>query len=138
MPDKPQKPCNRCKKNLTRGKYCSTCQPIIDANKKVQGQIYDTRRGKTAARGYDAQWNKIRIQAKAEGMWVCQCDRCKAMGRIKAVTKSDPVHHIKPVDKYPGLRLELSNLVSMTRVCHECEENRKIDRDWEDWQRKTA
>ena len=91
----------------------------MEAKEKAKAQAYNESRGTTAERGYDFRWQKVRIQVKANGMWVCQCDRCKELGRVKAVTMSDPVHHIKPIDQYPGLRLSLSNLVSMTRRCHE-------------------
>ena len=125
MADKPNKPCNRCHKNLTREKYCETCKPIIEAQEQAKAKQYAESRGTTAQRGYDAKWQKVRIQVKANGMWVCQCDRCKELGRVKAVTMSDPVHHIKPIDQYPELRLEPSNLVSMTRRCHEILHGRK-------------
>lgn len=131
----PKKPCRRCHRALTTTTYCITCQPIVDARQKATSQKYDDRRGKTAARGYDAQWNKVRLQAKAEGMWVCQCDRCSAMERTKVVTKPDPVHHIKPIETHPELRLEMSNLVSMTRVCHEATHRRFIDKEFEEWER---
>ena len=110
----------------------------MEAKEKAKAQAYNESRGTTAERGYDFRWQKVRIQAKEAGRWLCQCSRCVAMGRIKKVGKSDPVHHIKPVDKYPGLRLSLSNLVSMTRHCHEVEEGRAHDFEFERWERKSA
>jgi hypothetical protein len=55
------------------------------------------------------------------------------MGRIIPVTKADPVHHILPVSAYPRLRLRLDNCESHSFHCHEVEEGRAIDHEYETW-----
>lgn len=66
-------------------------------------------RQSAAARGYDRDWQRLRdAYLKAHPL----CERC---GKEPA----DTVHHIKPVETHPELRLVWENLESMGRVCHE-------------------
>lgn len=108
MPNKPARPCRRCGQP-THDTYCDECQ----ASKS------DDRRS-AAKRGYDRRWQVLRARKLAVDP-LCECDRCTSAGRT---TPADTVHHIKPVDDYPELRLAWSNLLSMARVCHEREHGR--------------
>ena len=134
MPITPNKPCRACKQILVKEEaYCPACMTKAQTREKAISQRYDTRRGTTAERGYDAAWNRARTERKESALWLCECDRCLAMGRTKVIAPSDPVHHIKPVETHPQLRLVQSNLRSMTRFCHEVEEGRARDREFEEW-----
>lgn len=44
-----------------------------------------------------------------------QCRECRRYGRARDAVE---VHHIKPVDEYPELAYEDSNLVSLCHACH--------------------
>ena len=77
---------------------------------------FDRKRGKTAERGYDALWRKVRAVKLAQSP-LCECDECQA-GRIR-VREAKVVDHIVPISERPDLRLDLSNLRSMAKPCHD-------------------
>lgn len=63
-------------------------------------------------RGYDKQWYKVRaIKLSTNPL----CEECTIAGRV---TPAEMVHHIKPVDEYPDLRLYMDNLMSLCNDCH--------------------
>lgn len=136
MPIKTQRPCNKtgCS-GLTRepNGYCSKHQQYAKEQRRLRQSVYDQHRGSSSSRGYDAAWQKLRIQVKERDSWLCVCNRCKEMGRIRPVTKSDPVHHILPVETHPHLRLDIRNCESHTFFCHEVEEGRARDKEYEAW-----
>jgi len=61
-----------------------------------------------------AAWKKIRVQALNRDHWLCQ--ECLRQGRL---TQAREVHHIQELEDHPELGLELSNLESLCRECHE-------------------
>jgi len=63
---------------------------------------------------------------------VCECHRCQAMGRHRP---AKVVHHIVSIERAISLRLEMSNLKSMCWECHEVEEGRQKDREYERWKK---
>jgi len=64
-------------------------------------------------RGYDTRWQKVReVKISINPL----CERCLIRGKT---IRADIVHHILPVDKYPGSRLDLNNLESLCNWCHE-------------------
>lgn len=70
-------------------------------------------RQSASARGYDHNWNKLRA-------WKLNKDPVCHLCDIKGlVTAADTVHHIKPVETHPELRLDPENLMSLCRECHE-------------------
>jgi 5-methylcytosine-specific restriction protein A len=89
----------------------------------------DQKRESAVGRGYDGRWKKLR-DAFLSVNPLCQCERCRAMGRLKP---AGIVHHIKPVEVYPGLRLEWNNLRAMDSHCHEVEHGRARDFDYDAW-----
>ena len=101
-----------------RNRGCPNAQPCPDHPENKQ---YDQNRGSAAARGYDRAWRKVRAIKLANDPL---CERCLKQGRTTAATL---VHHIKPVDKYPELRLVPSNHESSCFDCHEIMEGRKKD-----------
>lgn len=58
-------------------------------------------------------WVKTRNVVMARDNYLCQW--CLQKGRL---ISAEVVHHIKTLDKYPELGLEVSNLVSLCHGCH--------------------
>lgn len=75
----------------------------------------DKRRGSSAQRGYDAKWQRLRRRYLMQHP-LCECDDCKASG---AFTPAEVVDHIKSIKERPDLRLEWSNLRSMSKAHHD-------------------
>lgn len=109
MPSKPKKPCTYpgCPE-LTTGGRC-------DRHKRQASRKYDKERGTSGERGYDATWQKVR-EMKANQDPLCQ--ECLKTGRTVPL---DKVHHIKPIETHPELRLVMENLRSLCTPCHEAE-----------------
>ena len=64
-------------------------------------------------------WRRIRLLALQRDHYLCQ--ECLKQKRIKTATE---VHHIKPLEEYPELGLELDNLQSLCWDCHELTKHR--------------
>lgn len=112
MPFAAPKPCNApgCPELVVQGqRYCSQ-------HRKARYAEIDRNRGKTAERGYDAAWRRLR-GAKLARDPLCECDECQA-GTIR-VTAANVVDHRIAIEERPDLRLEWSNLRSMAKVCHD-------------------
>jgi len=125
MPEAPQKPCNYpgCNK-LTTGTYCSVHQAKADAKRK---QSYQHRES-SKARGYGRDWQKVRDQYLEKVGWIAECKRCPIRfkcGDKGRVITANTIHHIKPVTTHPHLRLDESNFLAVSRMCHERIEGRK-------------
>lgn len=106
-PFKPKKPCTYplCKE-LTTGGRC-------DRHKRQASRKYDLERGNSGERGYDAVWQKVReMKASQDPL----CEECLKNGRIVPL---DKVHHIKPIETHPELRLVMENLRSLCITHHE-------------------
>lgn len=97
--------------NLIRGntRLCEACEALRGEEKKD----YDRQRGSSSSRGYDSAWQKVR-EAKANRNPLCE--RCLLRGIERPL---DVVHHIKPVEDFPELRLVMENLESLCRFHHE-------------------
>lgn len=107
MTASPMKPCRHpgCKQ-LTKGRYC-------DEHERKREREYAERRGNSGQRGYDARWQKVRaIKAANDPL----CEQHLKQGTVVPL---DVVHHIKSVEEYPELRLDMDNLMSLCRDCHE-------------------
>lgn len=61
-------------------------------------------------------WRKLRLKALERDHCECQICRYKGSGRI---VKAEVVHHLKEVKQYPELAMQLDNLQSLCRECHE-------------------
>ncbi len=73
-------------------------------------------RESATARGYDEHWKRLR------DWWLrihplCACDDCQE-GKLR-LHAAQVVDHIIPICTRPDLRLEPSNLRSMTKRCHD-------------------
>lgn len=66
-----------------------------------------------------AAWRRARQMALQRDHYLCQS--CLKKQRIKTATE---VHHIRPLEDYPELALELSNLQSLCWDCHEATKRR--------------
>lgn len=73
----------------------------------------DARRGSSTARGYDADWRRLRAAFLAKNP---VCLFCEAAGLI---VLAQVVDHIISFHERPELRLEWSNLRSLCKECHD-------------------
>ncbi len=67
-------------------------------------------------------WRRIRLQALQRDHYLCQ--ECL---RYKRITQATEVHHLLPLEDYPELGLELSNLQSLCWNCHEQTKHQKAE-----------
>lgn len=107
LPVKALRPCNYfgCAELIREGRYCEKHA------KQTQRQM-DDRRGSSAARGYNGQWQRVRmLHLKRQPL----CQRCYQQGIIRP---ADLVHHIQSISK-GGARLDTSNLMSCCTACHD-------------------
>ena len=105
---RPGKPCGSpgCRNMILSG------QRFCDIHTKKDKQDRDKRRGSSKNRGYDKNWKKLRaVKASISPL----CELCLAENRVVPL---DCVHHLKPVDKFPELRLDLDNLQSLCYTHH--------------------
>jgi len=82
-------------------------------------------RAQSQKRGYNYRWKKLRIKyLRANPLSECKrCDVFKCQDRGKTIA-ANTVHHIKPIKTHPELRLSWSNLMAVSRECHERIEGR--------------
>lgn len=66
------------------------------------------------ARGYGAEWQKLRVLVLKRDAGLCQCDECQG-GKLR-ITVANEVHHIIP--KARGGTDDMSNLQSVNKECH--------------------
>lgn len=97
-----------------------THRPHGSTPRKAADRAYDRRRGKTAARGYDATWRRVAKQRRELDYYLCR--QCKSEGRNVI---SNLVDHIIPVHVRPDLRLDLANTQVLCPSCH----GKKTDED---------
>jgi 5-methylcytosine-specific restriction protein A len=112
MPMRAPKPCGR-----------SGCPTLIQAGQRYcerhlqeTRQVTDAMRGTTAERGYDAAWQKLRLSwLRAHPL--CQCEDCQeGVLQLRVATVVD---HRQPIAERPDLRLDPTNLRSMSKPCHD-------------------
>lgn len=90
---------------LVRDGVCSRCGPLRQAQDDAPKE---DRRGSRHERGYDWRWEKLRPVALARDLGLCcQCGR-----------PAELVDHIVPI-RDGGERLDLNNLQSLCRACHD-------------------
>ena len=65
-------------------------------------------------------WRRIRQQALHRDHYLCQ--ECL---RQKKIVPATEVHHVLPLEDFPELGLELSNLTSLCWYCHEQTKHKK-------------
>lgn len=107
----------RCKKlcavpgcgKLTLGRWCE-----LHTKSKYVARPYDQLRGSSSARGYDGDWQKLRLVALRRDNFLCL--ECLKSDRP---TPARDVDHIIPISESPELRLELDNLQSLCKKHHD-------------------
>ena len=117
MPARAPRICGHCGGVHQAGERC----PKASALKRERGARADRNRPTAKARGYDADWQKLR----ANFLTVYpSCRRCGAAATL--------VDHIISVRKAPHRRLDPSNLQSLCTSCHsgakQSEERRPSER----------
>jgi 5-methylcytosine-specific restriction protein A len=75
----------------------------------------------TASRGYDHRWRKLSEDYRIRNPL---CEDCDAKGRTTAASE---VHHIVPISQDPSKRLDVNNLVSLCKLCHEIRHGKNLD-----------
>src|ERR1700727_188382 len=108
MPFAAKRPCGKpgCGNLVSGTRYCD--------DHADQVKQADRWRGSAASRGYDADWQRVRLQALRRDKYLCQ--NCLKRGRA---TQATEVHHLKKIVTHPHLRLVLDNLVSVDHDCHD-------------------
>lgn len=95
----------------------TTMKPIsVRGRASAFAAVEPRRRGTTAERGYDADWKRLRDSFLKEHP-LCQCIDCDD-GR-KRIVPANVVNHIEDIAVRPDLRLDWSNLQSMSKRCHD-------------------
>jgi len=94
---------------------CSHTEPC-PAHAETRRKEYDKARGPASERGYDRQWRKVRKRFLSLHPL---CQDCLAEGKT---TPAHDVHHLVPVKQGPMLRLDMTNLRSLCRACHNARE----------------
>jgi 5-methylcytosine-specific restriction protein A len=115
VPDRCSRPCpgrgprrGRCPNLIRAESLCPECRVY----EKQDVKRYDTERGNSGERGYDARWQKVRdMKANRNPL----CELCLP----KIERPMDMVHHIEPIETHPELRLVMDNLLSVCAACHE-------------------
>jgi 5-methylcytosine-specific restriction protein A len=106
---KPKKPCNHpgCLILIPSGeRFC-------ERHAELKEKAYDKRRGSSTSRGYDGKWRKLRaLKARIDPL----CEVCLKRG---VTVPLDVVHHVRPIDTHPELRLSLDNLESLCKAHHD-------------------
>ena len=110
MPLRAKRPCNKpgCP-GLTDSKFCTVHEPLGNQ----QNTERERWRGTAASRGYDADWQRVRLEALKRDKYLCQ--NCLKNDRITPATMVD---HIIPIIVNPALRLVIENLQSLDDQCH--------------------
>ena len=115
MPSKPPRPCmvQGCRGFSTGNGYCKEHQYIHLEKMAVRQKRVDDKRGQSQDRGYDWQWRKVR---RLKFLSNPLCEWCESKGIIKS---AEEIHHIVSIKEAPDKRLEIDNLQSLCKACHE-------------------
>lgn len=113
--------CVNCQKTFNPWKgyvaqiYCSlSCKKSAENKRSVGEKNPNWKGGATseADKFYSSSaWKEVRTAAFKRDDWTCQ-DCLKRGGRLEA-------NHIKPRSKFPDLKLELTNIETLCKKCHD-------------------
>jgi len=107
MPSRAATPCKQKQCNgLVRGGVCNRC----GSQRREKDRTHDERRGTAHARGYGANWQKVRLMQLAIQPL---CQDCLTEGRV---TIGGEVHHIKA--KRDGGDNSFENLMTLCKSHH--------------------
>ena len=112
MPWKPKRPCRHpgCP-NLSDQSYCEAHRKGAAAD---SNRVYDeSRRDREMKEFYNSPaWRSLReLKLKRNPV----CEECYRKGRISKAAIAD---HVLPAREYPSKRLDIDNLQSLCRGCH--------------------
>ena len=98
------------------------CSALVDSGRcdPHRKQHDTTRQLSTAKRGYDRQWQRLRLSKLAADP-LCEIAYCK-VGRPMPDVATE-VNHIVPISERPDLRLVWENLESACEPCHRQKDN---------------
>ena len=120
------KSCRRCGNLIAYGSaYCSTCKPIVEAEKEQRlveqkrkgNKKYNKTRDPKYIRFYNSsEWRILSARRLQDDGY--KCVKCKAI--------ASEADHIKPIQTPEGweLRLDYNNLQSLCIDCHNAKHNR--------------
>lgn len=96
-------------------KYCNQHKHIEEKKKKERNKFYDRYKRNSQAKAFynSNEWKIARRFILNRDAHLCQ--ECLKQGRI---TKADTVHHIIELNQDWSKRLEITNLESICRKCH--------------------
>jgi 5-methylcytosine-specific restriction protein A len=92
----------------------TTHRPLGPLSEALARREYDRSRRNPVSRAFynSVAWRKLRL------VKLCQDPLCEECRRQNRFTTATTVHHRKPVDDYPELRLDMVNLESSCASCH--------------------
>ncbi len=92
----------------------TTMRPSGAPSKGERDKIYDRSKRNPESRRFYAStaWRKLRLLKLTLNPL---CEECQPQKRLVPATT---VHHKKPIDEYPELRLDWDNLESSCASCH--------------------
>ena len=117
MPDLLKKRCGFRGCRTPPKRYC-------DEHAALATRMYDQRRGTTAERGYDSDWERV-----AEHRRQLDCGLCQACLAEGLVTASVIVDHIIPLRVRPDWRLKIGNTQVLCHPCHTRKTSKDTKRD---------
>lgn len=105
MPDRPMKPCAKCKRKLTKETYCDKCADL----KKKQ---YQNKRNKSWQYLYGNRWKKARLT------FLIKHPLCAYCLRENKVVSATIVDHVIPHKGNIKLFWDISNWNSLCEMHH--------------------
>jgi len=102
-----------------------TLAPKLGGTKQRYSDVVGWSRLSRHERGYGTAWDKLRLEVLKRDGYVCQCDKCKAEGRVMSANQVD---HITA--KSEGGKDDPANLRAVSAECHRriTTEQRRRDR----------
>ncbi|MEL7937664.1 HNH endonuclease [Pseudomonas delhiensis] len=112
MPQRPQRPCRAsgC------GALHRNANGYCDAHAEC-ARSWATRKG--SGRG-GRPWRRLRVQILARDKYLCRCEECTRLGRLR---EADEVDHVVPLSR--GGTDDPSNLRAINRDCHKAKTQRE-------------
>lgn len=110
MPQRPPRPCRaKLCRNTTRERhgYCP------DHAREASGWERHHKGKSSTARGYGARWRRLRALVLERDRYLCQCEECQRLGRVRPAGEVD---HVTP--KAQGGTDAPDNLRAIARDCH--------------------
>lgn len=127
MPYAPAKPCRYAGCGVLVRDGSGYCEK--HAEHRYKGKWADSRRGSRQSRGYDAEWERARLETLVEDQGLCR--PCRQQGKLTPATQVD---HIVPVAEAKAMgwtKAQINaptNRQSICTVCHKCKTQAEAQR----------